>query len=71
MCRTAHKIKQMLSHNINPLGARILVLGLAFKENCPDTRNSKVVDMIELLAGYQCDVDVYDPKVNADHVLPI
>ena len=42
-------IKQMLSHNINPLGARILVLGLAFKENCPDTRNSKVVDMIGCL----------------------
>ena len=57
-------IKLMLKKNINTLGANILVLGLTFKENCPDTRNSKVINMIESLYDYKCFVDIYDPWVN-------
>ena len=47
------------------MGARVLVLGLAFKENCPDLRNTRVVDIIGELAGFQAKVDVYDPWVDA------
>ena len=56
-------IKVMLRHDINLIGARILVLGLTFKENCPDIRNSKVIDMIHALSEYKCEVDVYDPQI--------
>jgi UDP-N-acetyl-D-galactosamine dehydrogenase len=42
------------------------VLGLAFKENCPDLRNTRVVDIVETLQGYNAQVDVYDPWVDAD-----
>lgn len=42
-------------------GARILVMGLTFKENCPDLRNTRVVDIVRELADYHCQVDVYDP----------
>ena len=41
--------------------ARVLVLGLTFKENCPDIRNSRVIDVIEELKDFGCRVDVYDP----------
>lgn len=55
----------MLRKGINPVRARILILGLAFKENCPDLRNTRVVDIIETLRGYNCDVEVFDPWVDA------
>src|SRR5690606_33051922 len=58
-------IKLMLRKGINPVGARILVLGLAFKENCPDLRNTRVVDIIGALKACNAHVDVYDPWVNA------
>ena len=61
-------IKLMLRHEINPLDARVLVLGLTFKENCPDTRNSKVMDLINSLSEYNCRVDVYDPQIDPDHM---
>ena len=61
-------IKLMLNNDINILKAKILVLGLTFKENCPDTRNSKVFDMIESLSSYKCNVDVYDPNVNKRYI---
>ena len=61
-------IKLLLSNNINILNAKILILGLSFKENCSDTRNSKVFDMIETLSSYKCTVDVYDPKVNEKYI---
>lgn len=61
-------IRLMLNHDINVIGARILFLGLTFKENCPDTRNSKVVDMVNVLVGTRALVDVYDPHVNKDSV---
>jgi UDP-N-acetyl-D-galactosamine dehydrogenase len=47
-------------------GANILVLGLAFKENCPDLRNTKVIDIINELADYNVNVDVYDPWVSVE-----
>ena len=59
-------LKLMVRKGINPVGARVLVLGLAFKENCPDLRNTRVVDIIETLHGYNCRVDVHDPWVDAD-----
>ena len=57
-------IKLMLRKNMNILGANILILGISFKENCPDTRNSKVIDMVEALNDYKCNIDVHDPWVD-------
>jgi UDP-N-acetyl-D-galactosamine dehydrogenase len=45
-------------------GARVLVLGLSFKENCPDLRNTRVVDILKELADYNVAVDVFDPQVD-------
>jgi UDP-N-acetyl-D-galactosamine dehydrogenase len=47
-------------------GARILVMGITFKENCPDLRNSRVVDIVTELQDYNCQVDVYDPWATAE-----
>ncbi|MBN8493389.1 MAG: nucleotide sugar dehydrogenase, partial [Burkholderiales bacterium] len=58
-------IKLMVRKGINPVGARVLVLGLAFKENCPDLRNTRVVDIVQALRGYSARVDVHDPWVDA------
>ena len=57
-------IKLMAMRRINVVGARVLVLGLTFKEDCPDLRNTKVVDVISELASYGVEVDVFDPWVN-------
>ncbi len=57
-------IKLMTDRRIHVKGARVLVLGLAFKENCPDLRNSKVVDVIRELQKYGIKVDVYDPWID-------
>jgi UDP-N-acetyl-D-galactosamine dehydrogenase len=46
------------------LGCKVLVLGLTFKENCPDVRNTKVVDIVKELRGYNTHVDVYDPWID-------
>ncbi len=59
-------VKQMLTKEIQPSGARVLILGLTFKENCPDLRNTKVVDIVGELASYGMQVDVHDPWVDAD-----
>jgi UDP-N-acetyl-D-galactosamine dehydrogenase len=58
-------IRLMLRRALNPVGARVLVLGLSFKEDCPDLRNTKVIDVVRTLQGYQVQVDVYDPWVSA------
>lgn len=58
-------IKGMLKRRIHVDGARVLVMGLAFKENCPDLRNTRVIDIIRELAEYNVKVDVYDPWVNS------
>jgi UDP-N-acetyl-D-galactosamine dehydrogenase len=49
-------------------GARVLVLGITFKENCTDIRNSRVVDIVKELVDYGCTVDVYDPWAGSDDV---
>ena len=59
-------VKQMIKRRIHVEGARVLVMGLTFKENCPDLRNTRVVDIIRELADYGVAVDVYDPQVNPD-----
>ena len=56
-------IKLMLRKEINILGAHILILGMTFKENCPDIRNSKIFELVNALNDYKCKVDVYDPWV--------
>ncbi len=57
-------VKLMLQSGIGVCHSRVLVLGLAFKENCPDLRNSRVVDIIDALREYNITVDVYDPGVD-------
>jgi UDP-N-acetyl-D-galactosamine dehydrogenase len=57
-------IKAMIQRGMAVRDARILVLGLAFKENCPDLRNTRVVDIIDELKTYHAQVDVYDPWVD-------
>ena len=59
-------VKAMLKKRIQVEGARVLVMGLTFKENCPDLRNTKVVDVISELQDYGVQVDCYDPWVNSD-----
>ena len=62
--------KLMTKKHIQIAGANILIMGLTFKENCPDLRNSRVVDLVEEFKNFNCNVDVYDPwidKKNADH----
>lgn len=61
-------VKNMLKANVNINGAKILILGFTFKENCPDTRNTKVIDIIKELNSFQIQVDVYDPVANAEEV---
>lgn len=57
-------IKIMIDNDINIKNSNILVMGLTFKENCPDMRNTKVVDIIEKLKEFKINVDVYDPWVD-------
>jgi UDP-N-acetyl-D-galactosamine dehydrogenase len=57
-------VKLMLRKNIPVLGSRVLVLGLSFKENCPDLRNTKVADVVIALQAYNAQVDVYDPWID-------
>ena len=57
-------VRLMIRKQIGVAGARILVMGLAFKENCPDTRNTRVVDILRELRGYGAETDVWDPWVD-------
>jgi len=59
-------IKIMLKRRLPVNGARVLILGLTFKENCPDLRNTRVVDVVKELESYDVNVDVHDPWVDAD-----
>jgi len=59
-------LRLMALHQINVVGARVLVMGLSFKENCPDLRNSQVEPIIEELRSYHAEVDAIDPWVDAD-----
>ena len=58
-------LRLMAQRDISIVGARVLVLGLAFKENCPDLRNTRVVDIVRELRDYHAKVDVHDPWVDA------
>ncbi|MBT2116521.1 Vi polysaccharide biosynthesis UDP-N-acetylglucosamine C-6 dehydrogenase TviB [Dyella sp. LX-66] len=58
-------VRLMVRKGINPVRAKVLVLGLAFKENCPDLRNTRVIDIVQALRSYNAQVDVHDPWVDA------
>ena len=58
----------MIKKGISILGAEILMLGITFKENCPDVRNTKIVDVISSLASYGITVSIYDPWANPAEV---
>jgi UDP-N-acetyl-D-galactosamine dehydrogenase len=61
-------IKYLVDKNKNIKDSNILIMGLTFKENCPDIRNTKVIDIIEELNDFGCKVDVYDPWVDSEEV---
>ncbi|MFK7912627.1 MAG: Vi polysaccharide biosynthesis UDP-N-acetylglucosamine C-6 dehydrogenase TviB [Pseudomonadales bacterium] len=63
----AHRVvKLMTQSGINAVDAKVLVLGFAFKENCPDLRNTRVIDVINELKSYHLDVEICDPWVDSD-----
>ena len=62
-------VKLMLHKRHHVLGSKVLVLGLTFKENCPDLRNTKVVDVVRSLDQYNTQVDVFDPWINVDEAM--
>jgi UDP-N-acetyl-D-galactosamine dehydrogenase len=65
----AGKIIKLMSKKDNPIyNSRILMLGITFKENCPDIRNSRVIDIIRELQGFGAQVDVYDPEADPEEV---
>ena len=59
-------VKLMTRRRIHVVGSNVLILGLTFKENCPDLRNTRVVDVVKHLQDYHASVDVYDPWVDKD-----
>lgn len=59
-------VKLMMQRRIHVVDSNVLVMGLTFKENCPDLRNSRVIDIINELRSYHARVDVYDPWVDPD-----
>jgi nucleotide sugar dehydrogenase len=61
-------VKKMIKKGLQVKGANILVLGITFKENCPDVRNSKVIDVIFALKEYETNITVYDPWANPEEV---
>jgi UDP-N-acetyl-D-galactosamine dehydrogenase len=61
-------VKLMLKEKIQINQSKILILGIAFKENCPDTRNTKVIDIYKELKSYDAEVDIYDPWANKTQV---
>lgn len=58
-------VKDMIKKKIQVEGAKVLVLGLSFKENCPDIRNTKVIDIVHELQEYHIQADIYDPWIDA------
>jgi UDP-N-acetyl-D-galactosamine dehydrogenase len=61
--------KLMTKKRIHIVDANILIMGLTFKENCPDLRNTRVVDLVEEFESFNCKVDVYDPWVDKDEAV--
>ena len=62
-------IKQMINNGTNIKGAKVIVLGLAFKENCSDLRNSKAADLVKELSEFGCEIHVNDPQVESEQAL--
>lgn len=62
----AQLVKHMTKRRIQVQGSKVLVMGLAFKENCPDLRNTRIVDIVSELGEYNIEVDVYDPWVDPE-----
>jgi UDP-N-acetyl-D-galactosamine dehydrogenase len=71
----AHVVEQvirlMTRKRVPVVDSRVLVMGLAFKENCPDFRNTRVVDIVEALQGYHVQVDVHDPWIEPASSAPL
>ncbi len=64
----ARFVRALIAKGVDASRARVLVLGLTFKENCPDIRNTKVVDVVRELQGYGIEVDIHDPWVDGEEV---
>ena len=62
-------VKLMMERRIHVMDANVLVMGLTFKENCPDLRNTRVIDVVHEIQGYHANVDVYDPWVDAGEAM--
>lgn len=62
---SAQLVKYMLKKKIHIFGSKILIMGLTFKENCPDIRNTKVIDVINELIEFGCEIEIYDPWVKS------
>jgi len=62
-------VKHMLRKGIQVMNSKVLVLGFTFKENCPDVRNTRVIDIVKRLEEYHINVCVYDPWANAEEVM--
>ena len=61
-------VKLMMKRSLPVLGSSVLILGITFKENCPDIRNTRAIDVYEELKSYSVNVHVYDPWANAEEV---
>jgi len=59
----------LLQRGINPVGLKVVILGFAFKENCPDIRNTKVIDLYRELQKMNMEVEIYDPVVDAEEAM--
>lgn len=59
-------VKKMLKRGLSVSGSKILIMGMTFKENCPDIRNSKVIDVIRELEDFNCEITVCDPWINEE-----
>ena len=62
-------LREIDSRNFNSENITVLIMGLAFKENCPDIRNTKVIDIVETLKKNKINVDVYDPLIDPDECI--
>jgi UDP-N-acetyl-D-glucosamine/UDP-N-acetyl-D-galactosamine dehydrogenase len=62
-------LKLMTKKRIQAVDANVLIMGLTFKENCPDIRNTRVVDLVREFEGFNCNTDVYDPWVDKDEAV--
>ena len=61
-------LRELIKKKINPIGLKVLIMGFSFKENCPDIRNTKIVDLYHELKKMHMEIVIYDPLVDADEV---